>query len=107
MQSPSERDGSKFWGCSNYPACKWSDDKLPPPLPKDLPRKVDRLPQDFLDWVHGNHPQLFDAYDCETWNDLYWHVDAVRNDGHPNAALQAVVQEAENRGLLVKLAQMK
>lgn len=98
-------DGSKFWGCSRYPKCKWSDDDLPPPLPKKMPSPMDPLPEDFLEWVRAHYPEIFEAYDLEHWDNLFWLHEASKHRNREN--VKAVVEEARSRDLLDKALQIR
>ena len=105
-QKKNKKHGSTFWGCIDYPACGWTGDKLPPPLPKKLPREMDPLPQDFLDRVQQNHPDLYENWDCECWDDLY-RIAVSSQKKSPSPVVQAVAEQAKKQGLLDTLEQSR
>ena len=98
-------DGRRLRRCLSHPASNRSDDESRPPLPNEHPRTVHCLPREFVDRVQQTPPDLFEHYDCETWNELQWHVETVHDHGHSDADLQATVRKAEDRGILYLLEQ--
>lgn len=60
----------------------------------------DNLPQDFLDWIKIEVPNIEDLADCTTYYDLYWLREEQLSSSDIADEIEKIINEAIRRGIV-------